>query len=83
MKGDNLQELVEFIAQSLVDQPTKVDVNKRQRGKSVQLELHVSQTGYGPGDRKERSRGEFHQNAAQGGCHSEGNRVNLDIVEPY
>ena len=31
MKGDNLQGLVEFVAQSLVDQPTEVNVEKQAR----------------------------------------------------
>ena len=47
MKGDNLQGLVEFVAQSLVDQPTQVNVKKYQRGNSVNLELQVAKSDMG------------------------------------
>ena len=42
MEGENLQGLVEFIARSLVDDPSEVKVNKYQRGSTIQLELNVS-----------------------------------------
>lgn len=83
MKGDNLQELVEFVAQSLVDQPTKVDVNKYQRGNTVQLELHVAKPDMGrvigKGGRVANSIRTLLRVAAA----REGSRVNLDIVEPH
>jgi len=47
MKGENLQGLVEFIAQSLVDQPTEVNVEKHQRGNSVYLDLTVAKPDMG------------------------------------
>jgi predicted RNA-binding protein YlqC (UPF0109 family) len=82
MKGDNLQGLVEFVAQSLVDRPTKVDVNKYQRGNTVQLELHVAKQDMGrvigKGGRVANSIRTLLNVAAA----REGNRVNLDIVEP-
>ena len=82
MKGDNLEGLVEFVAQSLVDQPTKVDVNKYQRGNTVQLELHVAKQDMGrvigKGGRVANSIRTLLNVAAA----REGNRVNLDIVEP-
>jgi len=41
MNGDNLKGLVEFIVQSLVDQPTNVNIKEFKRGNSVQLDLQV------------------------------------------
>ena len=83
MKGENLQELVEFIAQSLVDQPTKVDVNRFQRGNNVQLELHVAKQDMGrvigKGGRVANSIRTLLRVAAA----REGSRANLDIVEPH
>jgi hypothetical protein len=82
MKGDNLQELVEFIAQSLVDQPAKVNVEKQQRGNTVQLELHVAKEDMGrvigKGGRVANSIRTLLNVAAA----REGSRANLDIVEP-
>jgi len=82
MKGENLQELVEFVAQSLVDQPTQVNVVKHQRGNSVQLELHVAKEDMGrvigKGGRVANSIRTLLNVAAA----REGSRANLDIVEP-
>jgi predicted RNA-binding protein YlqC (UPF0109 family) len=83
MKGDNLQELVEFIAQSLVDQPTQVKVDKQQRGSVIQIELNVARPDMGrvigKGGRVANSIRTLLKVAAA----REGNRVNLDIVEPH
>ena len=82
MKGENLQELVEFVAQSLVDQPTQVNVVRHQRGNSVQLELHVAKEDMGrvigKGGRVANSIRTLLKVAAA----REGSRANLDIVEP-
>jgi predicted RNA-binding protein YlqC (UPF0109 family) len=82
MKGDNLQELVEFVAQSLVDQPANVNVEKQQRGNMVQLELHVAKEDMGrvigKGGRVANSIRTLLNVAAA----REGSRANLDIVEP-
>lgn len=82
MKGKNLQELVEFVAQSLVDQPTKVNVEKHQRGSTVQLELHVAKEDMGrvigKGGRVANSIRTLLKVAAA----REGSQANLDIVEP-
>lgn len=82
MKGENLQGLVEFVAQSLVDQPTKVNVNKQQRGNTIHLELHVAKPDMGrvigKGGRVANSiRKLLNVAAARDGSHA-----NLDIVEP-
>ena len=83
MKGENLQELVEFVAQSLVDQPTKVNVNKQLRGNTVNLELHVEKEDMGrvigKGGRVANSIRTLLKVAAA----RDGSQVNLDIVEPH
>ena len=37
-----MEELIEYIAKSLVDDPTSVRVRRRTTGSSIVLELHVS-----------------------------------------
>jgi predicted RNA-binding protein YlqC (UPF0109 family) len=82
MKGDNLQELVEFVAQSLVDQPTQIKVDRQQRGSTIELELHVAKSDMGrvigKGGRVANSIRTLLKVAAA----REGSRVNLEIVEP-
>ncbi len=38
-----MEELIEYIAKSLVDDPTQVKVNRRTTGSTIVLELHVAQ----------------------------------------
>lgn len=38
-----MEELVEYVAKSLVDDPTSVKVRRRDAGSSVIIELHVAQ----------------------------------------
>jgi uncharacterized protein len=38
-----MEELIEYIAKSLVDDPTAVKVRRRNAGSSIILELHVAQ----------------------------------------
>ena len=82
MKGENLQELVEFVAQSLVDHPTDVKVVRHQHGNTVQLDLHVAKEDMGrvigKGGRVANSIRTLLKVAAA----REGSRANLDIVEP-
>lgn len=82
MKGENLQELVEFVAQSLVDQPTEVSVENFQRGNTVYLNLHVAKPDMGrmigKGGRVANSIRTLLNVAAA----REGSQVKLDIVEP-
>lgn len=82
VRGENLQALVEFIAQSLVDQPAKINVDKQQHGNTVNLALHVARPDMGrvigKGGRVANSIRTLLKVAAA----REGSRVNLDIVEP-
>lgn len=82
MKGDNLQELVEFVAQSLVDQPTQVEVDKHQRGNTVNLELHVAKPDMGRVIGKRGRVANSLRTLLKVAAAREGSRANLDIVEP-
>ncbi|NIM92447.1 MAG: KH domain-containing protein [Anaerolineales bacterium] len=42
-----MEELIEYIAESLVDDPSAVDVRVRRRGKDVRLELTVADADMG------------------------------------
>jgi predicted RNA-binding protein YlqC (UPF0109 family) len=37
-----VEELIEYIAKSLVDEPEQVQVNRRNSGSTIVLELHVA-----------------------------------------
>lgn len=38
-----MEELVEYVAKSLVDDPTQVRVRKKESGNTIIIELHVAQ----------------------------------------
>jgi len=82
MEGENLQGLVEFVAQSLVDQPTKVDVVRHQRGNTVYLELHVAKPDMGRVIGKGGRVANSMRNLLKVAAAREGSRVKLDIIEP-
>ncbi|HOE70926.1 MAG TPA: KH domain-containing protein [Brevefilum sp.] len=83
MKGENLQGLVEFIARSLVDDPSEVKVNKYQRGSTIQLELNVSKEDMGRVIGKSGQVANAIRTLLKVAAAREGQQVNLDIVEPY
>ena len=77
-----MQELVEFIARSLVDDPTQVRVTQYRRGSQVILSLHVAKEDMGriigrSGKVAAAMRTLLRVAAAQ-----EGKRATLDILEP-
>jgi hypothetical protein len=77
-----VQELVEFIARSLVDDPTQVRVSQYRRGSQVILSLHVAKEDMGriigrSGKVAAAMRTLLRVAAAQ-----EGKRATLDILEP-
>jgi len=82
MQSDNLKGLVEFVAHSLVDQPTKVSVEKQQHGNTINLALHVAKDDIGrvigKGGRVANSMRTLLKVAAA----REGNHAKLEIVEP-
>lgn len=82
MKGENLQELVEFIAQSLVDDPKEIKVDQYQRGNTVNLELNVSKADMGRVIGKGGQVANAIRTLLKVAAARDGSRVNLDIVEP-
>lgn len=83
MKGENLQELVEFIAQSLVDEPNAIKVDQYQRGSTLQLELHVAKSDMGRVIGKSGQVANAIRTLLKVAAARDGSRVNLDIVEPH
>ncbi len=82
MKGENLQGLVEFIAQSLVDQPTEVNVEKRQNGNTVYLNLYVTKEDMGRVIGRSGRVANSIRTLLKVAAAREGSRTKLDIVEP-
>jgi predicted RNA-binding protein YlqC (UPF0109 family) len=82
MKGENLQGLVEFIAQSLVDQPTEVNVEKRQNGNTVHLDLYVAKEDMGRVIGRSGRVANSIRTLLKVAAAREGSRTKLDIVEP-
>jgi predicted RNA-binding protein YlqC (UPF0109 family) len=77
-----MQELVEYIAKSLVDDPTQVEVSQYRRGSQVLLNLRVAKEDMGriigKGGRVAGAMRTLLRVAAA----EEGKRATLDIVEP-
>jgi hypothetical protein len=82
MKGENLQGLVEFVAQSLVDQPTEVNVETRPRGNTIYLDLHVAKADMGRVIGKSGRVANALRTLLKVAAARDGNRMKLDIVEP-
>ena len=76
-----MKELIEYIARSLVDDPTQVNVTEFKRGNSVDLNLEVSKDDMGriigKGGRVANSMRVLLRVAARDGI-----RASLEIVEP-
>ena len=77
-----MKELVQFIAQSLVDDPAKVEVNEIEDKGNVRIELRVAKEDMGriigKGGRVANSIRVLLRVAAA----REGKRVSLDVLEP-
>ncbi|HVN53885.1 MAG TPA: KH domain-containing protein [Anaerolineaceae bacterium] len=77
-----MKDLVEFVARSLVDDPTQVLVNQSRGGGKVHLELHVSKEDMGrvigKGGRVANAMRVLLRVAAA----REGKQVTLDVIEP-
>ena len=77
-----MQELIEYIAKSLVDDPTQVEVTQLRRGAQVLLSLKVAKEDMGriigKGGRVAGAMRTLLRVAAA----QEGKRATLDIVEP-
>jgi predicted RNA-binding protein YlqC (UPF0109 family) len=77
-----MQELVEYIARSLVDDPTQVKVVSNRRGAQVILSLHVAKEDMGRIiGRSGRVAGAM-RTLLRVAAAQEGKRATLDIIEP-
>jgi hypothetical protein len=77
-----MKDLIEFIARSLVDDPTQVEVSQVQRGSNVEIRLSVAKEDMGRvigkyGRVANSMRALLRVSAAR-----EGRRASLDILEP-
>jgi predicted RNA-binding protein YlqC (UPF0109 family) len=77
-----VQELVEFIARSLVDDPTQVRVTQYRRGAQVTLSLQVAKEDMGRIIGKSGRVAGAIRTLLRVAAAQEGKRATLDIVEP-
>ncbi len=77
-----MQELVEYIARSLVDDPTQVKVDQMRRGAQVILSLHVAKEDMGRIIGKSGRVAGATRTLLRVAAVQEGKRVVLDIIEP-
>jgi len=77
-----MKELIEYIATSLVDDPTQVEVNQYRRGAQVNLELRVAKEDMGRIIGKGGKVASALRTLLRVAAAQEGKRVVLDIVEP-
>ena len=77
-----MKDLIKFIASSLVDHPSEVDVFEVQRGNQVILELQVAKEDMGRIIGREGRVANAIRVLLRVAAAKEGKRVSLDIVEP-
>ncbi len=78
----NLQELVTFIAQTLVDHPDQVNVKMNERNGSIALELYVAQGDMGRVIGKSGRIANAIRTLVRVAAAREGKRVMLDVITP-
>jgi len=77
-----VKELVEYIARSLVDDPTEVSVREVQRGNLLVLELQVAQEDMGRVIGKKGRVANAMRTLLEIAAARSGKRVRLEVVEP-
>jgi len=77
-----MQELIEYIAKSLVDDPTQVEVSQYRRGSQSLLSLRVAKEDMGRIIGKGGRVAGAIRTLLRVAAAQEGKRANLDIVEP-
>jgi predicted RNA-binding protein YlqC (UPF0109 family) len=78
-----LKELIDYIARSLVDDPTQVQIEQRSRGQSVHLDLEVAKEDMGRVIGRNGRVANAMRTLLRVAAAREGKRVSLDIVDPY
>ena len=77
-----MKELIEYIATSLVDDPTQVEVTQFRRGAQVSIQLQVAKEDMGRIIGKGGRVASAMRTLLRVAAAQEGKRANLDIVEP-
>ena len=77
-----MRELIEYIARSLVNDPTQVNVNQRRRGPSMNFQLHVAKEDMGRVIGKSGRVANAMRVLLRVAAAREGKRATLDIVDP-
>ncbi|RPI30927.1 MAG: KH domain-containing protein [Chloroflexota bacterium] len=77
-----MKELIEFIATSLVDDPTQVKVNQFWRGPAVTLKLHVAKEDMGRVIGKNGRVANAMRTLLNVAAAREGKQASLDVVDP-
>jgi len=77
-----VQDLIEYIALSLVDDPLQVRVSQYQRGSNVELRLQVAKEDMGRVIGKHGRVANSMRNLLKVAAAREGKRASLDIMEP-
>lgn len=77
-----MQDLIEFIALSLVDDPLQVRINQNRRGPNVEIRLQVAKEDMGRVIGKSGRVANAMRILLRVAAAREGRRASLDIVEP-
>ena len=77
-----MKDLIEYIARSLVDDPTQVHLEQRGRGQNIHFELEVAKEDMGRVIGKNGRVANAMRTLLRVSAAREGKRVSLDIVDP-
>jgi predicted RNA-binding protein YlqC (UPF0109 family) len=77
-----MKELIEFIARSLVDDPTQVEVRQEKSSNHVHLELRVARDDMGRVIGKSGKVANSMRTLLRVAAAREGKQVTLDVIEP-
>jgi len=82
VKGSEVKELVEYVARSLVDDPTQVKVDEIKAGGKINLELRVAKEDMGRVIGKSGRVANALRVLLRVAAAREGKQVTLDVIEP-
>lgn len=77
-----MKELIEYIAASLVDDPTQVEVDEYRRGSSINLRLHVAKEDMGRVIGRRGRVANAMRILLRVAAAQEGKRASLDVEDP-
>jgi uncharacterized protein len=81
-KGDLMKDLIDYIARSLVDNPTQVMVNQERKSGKITLELRVAKEDMGRIIGKGGKVANAMRVLLRVAAAREGKQVSLDVIEP-